>query len=69
MYLCLACNKEIDPNDPRISDNSHPNYGGCPECGHRGIPADADDKVEVKITWHELPRAGDLGRALDVSTC
>jgi DNA-directed RNA polymerase subunit RPC12/RpoP len=54
MYLCLACSKEIDPKDPRISDTSHPFHGGCPECGHRGIPADLTEKVSVSITWHEL---------------
>lgn len=54
MYLCLACSKEIDPEDPRISDKMHHNHGGCPECGHRGIPADTAASVTVKITWHEL---------------
>lgn len=54
MFLCLACNQEIDPNDPRLSDDTDPNYGACPECGHRGIPADTEKRLNVSITWHEL---------------
>lgn len=55
MYLCLSCSAEINPEDPRIEDKSHPNHGGCPECGAKGIPADLEkDTVTVKITWHEL---------------
>lgn len=54
MWLCLACNKEIDPQDPRISDSSHPYYGACPECGERGIPADLAERLTISITWHEL---------------
>src|ERR1043166_7861304 len=54
MYLCLACSKEIDPADQRIADRSHPHHGGCPECGHRGIPADLSERLNVSVTWHEL---------------
>lgn len=54
MWLCLNCNKQIDPNDERITDETHPYYGRCPECGHRGIPADLGQAVSIKITWHEL---------------
>jgi DNA-directed RNA polymerase subunit RPC12/RpoP len=55
MYLCLTCQKEIDPADPRIEDKAHPHHGGCPECGAKGLPADlATETVTVKVTWHEL---------------
>ncbi len=54
MYLCLRCSANINPQDPRLFDEEHPFYGGCPECGETGIPADLDDSVNIKITWHEL---------------
>lgn len=54
MFLCLKCSKEVAEDDPRLSDRTHPHWGGCPECGAKGIPADTNDKVQVSITWHEL---------------
>ncbi|MDE2098953.1 MAG: hypothetical protein KGL39_16995 [Patescibacteria group bacterium] len=54
MFLCLACSQEFPDDDPRISDSSHKNYGGCPGCGHNGIPADTSTRLSISITWHEL---------------
>jgi hypothetical protein len=37
-----------------LSDKSHPFYGGCPECGGKGVPVDLAEKVNICITWGEL---------------
>jgi len=54
MLLCLSCNEEFSATDARITNREHPNFGGCPGCGYRGIPADTEKRVQISITWHEL---------------
>lgn len=54
MLLCLHCGDEYADEDPRIDDRAHVNFGGCPGCGARGVPADTADRVSVNITWQEL---------------
>ena len=45
MLLCLNCGKECEES-PRATC--------CPNCGDTGVPANASERLDVKITWHEL---------------